>query len=155
MELLVDKFEYVIIQFDDNKALNRVIRQTDKKYEIIDAEKHILKIYTKTGRTHMQKELGYLLNELANLNYDQGRFSGKWSVCQDKEELSEQYLEKMQNYADAFEIPYNKKLKNNFPHDEWEEYQDYGIEYAREELAHNLKCKVQNQILSNILETIK
>ena len=101
------------------------------------------------------KEIGTLLRNLQDINYEQGRFSGKWSVCQDKEELSLQYLEKMQDYADTYNIPYNKTLKHNFSKEEWEEYEDYGIEYAREELGYHLKEKVENQILSEIMEAIR
>ena len=50
MELLSDKYEYVIIQFDDKETVDRISKKLTKKYEILDEEKHIMKIYTKTRK---------------------------------------------------------------------------------------------------------
>ena len=47
MELLADKFEYVIIQFDDDETVKRITKKLTKRYEIIDRENHIIKIYVR------------------------------------------------------------------------------------------------------------
>ena len=101
------------------------------------------------------KEIEQLINELIDLNYKQGRHSGKWDYCEDKETIGDEYLDEMFPFARAYNIPFNYELKANFDKDTWKHYTEKeGIGYAMDELGYRLKNEVQKRIIEKIGEIL-
>lgn len=103
----------------------------------------------------MKDDLLFLIRELANLNYIEGRHSGKWEYCEDKEIVGDEYLEEMFPFAKAYGVPFDYELENNFDEEEWDEYLNEGIGYAMDALGHSIKETVEDKLISRILSKIE
>ena len=95
-----------------------------------------------------------MIRELANLNYIEGRHSGKWDCCEDKESIGDEYLDEIFPFAREYGIPFEYELKDNFDEESWEEFRKVNVGYAMDELGHDLKELVQKRIIDMIVEEI-
>lgn len=103
----------------------------------------------------MKDDLLFLIRELANLNYIEGRHSGKWDYCEDKETVGDEYLEEIFPFAREYGVPFDYDLKNNFEEEEWKEYGKMNIGYAMDYLGHELKESIEERIISKIFEKLE
>lgn len=99
-----------------------------------------------------KKELLFLIKELCDLNYVQGRHSCKWECCNDKGSVGDEYLENMFPFAKFYGVDFDYDLEKNFDKATWEEYLKFGEGYAMDCLGSDLKEIVEKKIVSEILD---
>lgn len=95
-----------------------------------------------------------LIRELIELSYLDGKHSGKWECCEDKESVGDEYIGDMIPFALSHNIPFDYDLEKNFDKDTWEDYLKFGLGYAMEEHGHNLKELVEEKIISMISDEL-
>lgn len=84
------------------------------------------------------------IKDLADLNYEQGLFSGRWEDEYCREDCVESYLESMKRFADEYDIEYSTDL-DDYKFDDNEA--DYEL---KEHMGYELFCLVQDR-LNNIV----
>ena len=103
----------------------------------------------------MEEKIKFLLRELANLNYCQGRHSGIWDSVDDRESFAYRYLENMMGYARTHDVQFKENIKDNFFESEWQDHETNGLEYAYDELGYELKEQAEANIIQKIIALAK
>ena len=96
-----------------------------------------------------------MINAIKNMNYEQGRFSGFWEACGDREPYAEEYVTEMQSYARAYGIPFKEQPEENYAEEEWEWLTKCGREYGLEDFAFGLKVKTEEKIFELIQKELE
>lgn len=84
------------------------------------------------------------IKDLADVNYEQGLFSGRWEDEYAREDCVESYLDSMKKFADEYDIEYSTDLYDYKFDDDEEDYE------LKEHMGYELFCLVQDK-LSNII----
>ena len=97
------------------------------------------------------KDLTRLTHDLAALNYEEGRFSGKWETMNYREKMAMEWLETAREYAAEYGIPFKENLEECFKdNEEYNDLMKWGVEYPMEAEARRLKKAVEDKIISLI-----
>ena len=84
-----------------------------------------------------------VIEDLIELKYYQGYHCGRWENEQDREDSAEEYLKKMKEFAEKYNIQYDDDLNNYADEDDW-------LFYKQDEMGCAIKDKLEEH-LTNLL----
>ena len=93
----------------------------------------------------------YLIEQLQDIAYDMGRYSGKWVNCNNRLALAEEMFEYMEYKAEDYDIKLKKELEDNFDKEEYDELMGFGMEYVYDDLIYRLYNTITEKIMDMIL----
>lgn len=89
-------------------------------------------------------DISELLRDLYELGKIQGEHNGRWRDEYDREESSSEYLRKVQQMADKYNIKYNDNL------DDYTMYDEEEIDYTDDYLGFELLQEIKVYLMKNI-----
>jgi hypothetical protein len=94
----------------------------------------------------------YLIEQLKDIAYNMGRYSGKWVNCNNRLALAEDMLEYMEDKAKNYGIEIKTDLKDYFVDDEeYNELVGFGMEYVYDDLIYRLYNTITEKIMEMLL----